>query len=115
MRITVLGAGLVGHAMVLDLAREGEHEVTAVDRDGPARRQLEHRWRQLVEVGATGSGGPLSPLAYQASAAPSPGNTSTCPIPPWPVCAMIRGHFPRPMRRRWRPHAKLAPRRPNPR
>lgn len=40
MRITVLGAGLVGHAMVLDLARDGEHEVTAVDRDGSALARL---------------------------------------------------------------------------
>jgi saccharopine dehydrogenase-like NADP-dependent oxidoreductase len=40
MRITVLGAGLVGHAMVLDLARNGEHEVTAVDRDRSALTRL---------------------------------------------------------------------------
>jgi len=40
MRITVLGAGMVGHAMVLDLARDGEHEVEAVDRDGSALKRL---------------------------------------------------------------------------
>ena len=40
MRITVLGAGLVGHAMVLDLARDGVYEVTAVDRDGSALKRL---------------------------------------------------------------------------
>jgi saccharopine dehydrogenase-like NADP-dependent oxidoreductase len=40
MRITVLGAGLVGHAIVLDLARDGEFEVTAVDRDRSALERL---------------------------------------------------------------------------
>ena len=40
MRITVLGAGLVGHAMVLDLARDGEHEITAVDRDSAALQRI---------------------------------------------------------------------------
>ena len=40
MRITVLGAGLVGHAIVLDLVRDGEFEVTAVDRDGSALERL---------------------------------------------------------------------------
>lgn len=34
MRIVVLGCGLVGHAMVADLAAEPRFEVTAVDRDG---------------------------------------------------------------------------------
>ncbi len=40
MRITVLGAGLVGSAIVADLARDGEFEVTAVDRDGSALSRL---------------------------------------------------------------------------
>jgi len=40
MRVTVLGAGLVGHAIVLDLARDGEFEVTAVDRDRGALARL---------------------------------------------------------------------------
>ena len=31
MRITVLGAGLVGRAMVKDLARDADFSVTAVD------------------------------------------------------------------------------------
>ena len=49
MRITVLGAGLVGHAMVLDLARDGEHEVTAVDRDGSAlARLVDVQWREQL-------------------------------------------------------------------
>ncbi len=36
MRITVLGAGLVGRAIVCDLARDPDLRVTAVDRDGAA-------------------------------------------------------------------------------
>ena len=40
MRITVLGAGLVGHAIVVDLARDGEFEVCAVDRDPAALGRL---------------------------------------------------------------------------
>ena len=40
MRITVLGAGLVGHTIVEDLACNGEFEVTAVDRDGSALERL---------------------------------------------------------------------------
>lgn len=40
MRITVLGAGLVGHAIVADLAGNGEFEVTAVDRDGATLDRL---------------------------------------------------------------------------
>jgi saccharopine dehydrogenase-like NADP-dependent oxidoreductase len=31
---------MVGHAMVLDLARNGEHEITAVDRDRSALTRL---------------------------------------------------------------------------
>lgn len=40
MRITVLGAGLVGHAIVADLAAHGECDVTAVDRDSSALDRL---------------------------------------------------------------------------
>jgi lysine 6-dehydrogenase len=40
MRVTVLGAGLVGHAIVADLASDGEFQVTAVDRDGSALERL---------------------------------------------------------------------------
>jgi len=40
MRITVLGAGLVGHAIVLDMARDGDTEVRAVDRDSSVLEPL---------------------------------------------------------------------------
>lgn len=40
MRIAVLGAGLVGQAIAADLARDGEFEVTAVDRDEGALERL---------------------------------------------------------------------------
>jgi len=40
MRITVLGTGLVGHAIARDLAANGEFEVDAVDRDPEALGRL---------------------------------------------------------------------------
>jgi saccharopine dehydrogenase-like NADP-dependent oxidoreductase len=40
MHITVLGTGLVGSAIVRDLARDNDFEITAVDRDEHALRQL---------------------------------------------------------------------------
>jgi len=41
MQITVLGAGLVGSAIVQDLAREKDWQITAVDKDQRALEQLE--------------------------------------------------------------------------
>jgi saccharopine dehydrogenase-like NADP-dependent oxidoreductase len=43
MRIAVLGAGLVGNAIVRDLALDGEFEVDAVDRDPEALARLDGR------------------------------------------------------------------------
>jgi saccharopine dehydrogenase-like NADP-dependent oxidoreductase len=40
MQITVLGTGLVGSAIVQDLAREPDYRITAVDRDERALRKL---------------------------------------------------------------------------
>ena len=51
MRITVLGAGLIGHTIVEDLAREGEYEVCAVDRDGSALEPLASTaWVRTVQA-----------------------------------------------------------------
>jgi saccharopine dehydrogenase-like NADP-dependent oxidoreductase len=41
MRITVLGAGLVGHAIVKDLAGDEAFEIVAADRDGSSLERLE--------------------------------------------------------------------------
>ena len=43
MQITVLGTGLVGSAIVQDLAQEAGWQITAVDRDQRALEQLEAR------------------------------------------------------------------------
>jgi saccharopine dehydrogenase-like NADP-dependent oxidoreductase len=40
MKILVLGAGLVGGPMALDLARNGEFEVTSADRNNEALTRL---------------------------------------------------------------------------
>lgn len=60
MRIAVLGAGRVGHAIVRDLAADGEFEVTAADRDAATLERLAdvpgvrtHR-ADLVDAGVVG-------------------------------------------------------------
>lgn len=59
MNVSVLGVGLVGSAIVKDLARTGEFNVTAIDTNPQALSRVEStEWVKTVRA----NGGPIAPL-----------------------------------------------------